>query len=236
MMISGRNNHKSHFPFTASQWQELEQQLLTFNYILSGIPVPPELFSAVIRNPFTSSSSALFPNQQSIPFGWGCFQMGYGRKIDPEPGRCRRTDGKKWRCSKEACSDSKYCEKHMHRGKNKTKKQVQQVFSNTTPKSSTNDPSFSTSSPKINLKTCIPNSPAISCSISPSDNDIAATYPYIMGQKAQAHSYQPTTFYPFMSPQSDSTNFTQSTQNFTAPHWLLDSESYDQPKKEMRYL
>jgi hypothetical protein len=28
--------------------------------------------------------------------------MGLGRKIDPEPGRCRRTDGKKWRCSKEA--------------------------------------------------------------------------------------------------------------------------------------
>lgn len=56
---------------------------------------------------------------------WGCFQMGLGRKIDPEPGRCRRTDGKKWRCSKEAYPDSKYCEKHMHRGKNRSRKPVE---------------------------------------------------------------------------------------------------------------
>lgn len=42
------------------------------------------------------------------------------RKIDAEPGRCRRTDGKKWRCSKDASPDSKYCERHMHRGKNRS--------------------------------------------------------------------------------------------------------------------
>ena len=57
--------------------------------------------------------------------GWNCFQMGLGRKIDPEPGRCRRTDGKKWRCSKEAFPDSKYCERHMHRGKNRSRKPVE---------------------------------------------------------------------------------------------------------------
>ncbi|KAG8657109.1 hypothetical protein MANES_03G039500v8 [Manihot esculenta] len=51
--------------------------------------------------------------------------MGIGRKIDPEPGRCRRTDGKKWRCSKEAYPDSKYCERHMHRGKNRSRKPVE---------------------------------------------------------------------------------------------------------------
>jgi len=51
--------------------------------------------------------------------------MGLGRKIDPEPGRCRRTDGKKWRCSKEAYPDSKYCERHMHRGKNRSRKPVE---------------------------------------------------------------------------------------------------------------
>ncbi|KAI8019903.1 Serine/threonine-protein kinase CTR1 [Camellia lanceoleosa] len=28
--------------------------------------------------------------------GWGSFEMGYGRKVDPEPGRCRRANGKKW--------------------------------------------------------------------------------------------------------------------------------------------
>lgn len=56
--------------------------------------------------------------------GWNYLQMSLGRKIDPEPGRCRRTDGKKWRCSKEAYPDSKYCERHMHRGKNRSRKPV----------------------------------------------------------------------------------------------------------------
>lgn len=37
-------------------------------------------------------------------------------ETDNEPGRCRRTDGKKWRCSKDALSGQKYCDKHMHRG------------------------------------------------------------------------------------------------------------------------
>ncbi|GMH31292.1 hypothetical protein Nepgr_033135 [Nepenthes gracilis] len=36
--------------------------------------------------------------------------------MDPEPARCRRTDGKKWRCSKEVLPNEKYCERHMHRG------------------------------------------------------------------------------------------------------------------------
>ena len=58
--------------------------------------------------------------------------MGLGRKIDPEPGRCRRTDGKKWRCSKEAYPDSKYCEKHMHRGKNRSRKPVEVATQSTT--------------------------------------------------------------------------------------------------------
>lgn len=62
--------------------------------------------------------------------------MGLGRKIDPEPGRCRRTDGKKWRCSKEAYPDSKYCERHMHRGKNRSRKPVE-VLKTTTNNAST---------------------------------------------------------------------------------------------------
>lgn len=37
-------------------------------------------------------------------------------ETDNEPGRCRRTDGKKWRCRKDALSGQKYCDKHMHRG------------------------------------------------------------------------------------------------------------------------
>ncbi|CAO2840274.1 unnamed protein product [Amaranthus hypochondriacus] len=210
-MIRGRDYNKSRcdgFPaFTASQWQELEQQLLTYRYIISGIPVPPQLISTVITDP-----SAFFPLQQSLPFGWGCFEMGYGRKIDPEPGRCRRTDGKKWRCSKEAYPDSKYCERHMHRGKNKSKKTT--------------------------------NSSSSSCSVSSSNDECAINYHPLMPDKTQVQSFHTTnttpSFYPFMSTQSSSLsthNCTESTQHSSiAPHWLLDSQSYDQPKKQMRSL
>lgn len=54
-------------------------------------------------------------------------QSGYwGRAaMDPEPGRCRRTDGKKWRCSRDVVAGQKYCERHMHRGKNRSRKPVE---------------------------------------------------------------------------------------------------------------
>lgn len=45
--------------------------------------------------------------------------------MDPEPGRCRRTDGKKWRCSRDVVPDEKYCEKHMHRGRHRSRKPVE---------------------------------------------------------------------------------------------------------------
>lgn len=55
------------------------------------------------------------------------FQAGYwGRgAMDPEPGRCRRTDGKKWRCSRDVVVGQKYCERHMHRGRNRSRKPVE---------------------------------------------------------------------------------------------------------------
>lgn len=45
--------------------------------------------------------------------------------MDPEPGRCRRTDGKKWRCSRDVVGGQKYCERHMHRGRNRSRKPVE---------------------------------------------------------------------------------------------------------------
>ncbi|KAI4376502.1 hypothetical protein MLD38_014255 [Melastoma candidum] len=80
--------------------------------------------ASCLDSPFSSPSSK-FLSHQPQHVGWNCFQMGLGKKIDPEPGRCRRTDGKKWRCSKEAYPDSKYCERHMHRGKNRSRKPVE---------------------------------------------------------------------------------------------------------------
>ncbi|KMT16661.1 hypothetical protein BVRB_3g049470 [Beta vulgaris subsp. vulgaris] len=121
-------------PFTVSQWQELEHQALIYKYLIAGLPVPPDLVLP-IQNSFDSSISSSsrffhrpslgYCSRESSLYGIG-IGYGYGgKKVDPEPGRCRRTDGKKWRCSKEAYLDSKYCERHMHRGRNRSRKPVE---------------------------------------------------------------------------------------------------------------
>ncbi|KAJ8566031.1 hypothetical protein K7X08_030508 [Anisodus acutangulus] len=113
------------YPFTAAQWQELEHQALIYKYMVSGMPVPPDLLYSIRRRLDSSSISSKFILQQPNNIGWNCIQLGFGKKIDPEPGRCRRTDGKKWRCSKEAYADSKYCERHMQRGRNRSRMPVE---------------------------------------------------------------------------------------------------------------
>ncbi|KAF3321569.1 growth-regulating factor 4-like isoform X2 [Carex littledalei] len=105
-------------PFTAAQWQELETQALIFKYFVAGVPVPPDLLMAV-RTSFEAMAAARYYHHS---LGYGAY---FGKKVDPEPGRCRRTDGKKWRCAKEAAPDSKYCERHMHRGRNRSRKPVE---------------------------------------------------------------------------------------------------------------
>ncbi|XP_073275576.1 growth-regulating factor 6-like isoform X2 [Primulina huaijiensis] len=119
------NGARSTFPFTAVQWQELEHQALVFKYMVSGMPIPPDLLFTVRRSLDPSVNALKFLPRHPQHFGWNGFEMGFGRKMDPEPGRCRRTDGKKWRCSKEAYPDSKYCERHMHRGRNRSRKPVE---------------------------------------------------------------------------------------------------------------
>ncbi|KAL7091865.1 hypothetical protein ACP275_12G130100 [Erythranthe tilingii] len=134
------------FPFTTSQWQELEHQALVFKYMISGLQIPQDLLFTITTSLHSSLSSKLLhhppPPQHMI--GWNGYQyeqqMGYGhRKIDPEPGRCRRTDGKKWRCSKEAYPDSKYCERHMHRGRNRSRKPVENITLSSKPPTNINN-------------------------------------------------------------------------------------------------
>lgn len=106
-------------PFTPVQWQELEHQALIYKYLVAGVPVPYDLV-VPIRRSLEALSARFFSNPTSLGY---CTY--YGKKFDPEPGRCRRTDGKKWRCSKDAYPDSKYCERHMHRGRNRSRKPVE---------------------------------------------------------------------------------------------------------------
>uniref|UniRef100_A0A0A9AV60 Growth-regulating factor n=1 Tax=Arundo donax TaxID=35708 RepID=A0A0A9AV60_ARUDO len=104
--------------FTPAQYEELEHQALIYKYMVAGVPVPPDLVLPIRRG--LDSLATRFYGHPTL--GYGSY---FRKKLDPEPGRCRRTDGKKWRCSKEAAPDSKYCERHMHRGRNRSRKPVE---------------------------------------------------------------------------------------------------------------
>ncbi|XP_043691859.1 growth-regulating factor 3-like isoform X2 [Telopea speciosissima] len=113
-VFSDSSSTSTRFPrmgsfFSLDQWRELELQALIFKYMLAGVAVPPELLDLINKSLLS------------------LLQLGYwGRSmVDPEPGRCRRTDGKKWRCSRDVATGHKYCERHMHRGRNRSRKPVE---------------------------------------------------------------------------------------------------------------
>ncbi|KAL9238022.1 hypothetical protein vseg_012502 [Gypsophila vaccaria] len=114
------------WPFTTTQWLELEQQALIYKYIIANQPIPPTLLFPIIRA-FESAAFCSFPGALLRPnsYGWGAFHLGFSNSTDPEPGRCRRTDGKKWRCAREAVPDQKYCERHINRGRHRSRKPVE---------------------------------------------------------------------------------------------------------------
>ncbi|CAA6653478.1 unnamed protein product [Spirodela intermedia] len=133
-------------PFTPSQWLELEHQALIYKYLDANMPVPANLLVPIRKSSLNSSASPPTPPPppplsdqtcSSIPplsdppsgwiltVGWGAFHAGFTGTADPEPGRCRRTDGKKWRCSRDAVVDQKYCERHMNRGRHRSRKPVE---------------------------------------------------------------------------------------------------------------
>ncbi|XP_021286312.1 growth-regulating factor 10-like [Herrania umbratica] len=113
--------------FTVFQLQELQLQSLIYKYMEAGLPVPHHLLLPIWKS-FAGSVGGLHGNPYQLYSGFlGCgpLQLEYKNGLDPEPGRCRRTDGKKWRCSKEAVPDHKYCERHMHRGRQRSRKLVE---------------------------------------------------------------------------------------------------------------
>ncbi|CAI9115985.1 OLC1v1017021C2 [Oldenlandia corymbosa var. corymbosa] len=111
-------------PFTPSQWMELEHQALIYKYINANVPIPSYLLTP-IRKALDCAGFTSFAGLRPNAFGWGAFHLGFSNSNDPEPGRCRRTDGKKWRCSRDAVADQKYCERHMNRGRHRSRKPVE---------------------------------------------------------------------------------------------------------------
>ncbi|KAG4931538.1 hypothetical protein AAZX31_17G220100 [Glycine max] len=134
-------------PFTPSQWMELEHQALIYKYITANVPVPTHLLIP-IRKALDSvgfcnfSAGLLRPNS----LGWGGFHLGFSNNTDPEPGRCRRTDGKKWRCSRDAVVDQKYCERHMNRGRHRSRKPVEGQSGHALTTTTSNTPNASSNS------------------------------------------------------------------------------------------
>ncbi|KAK8538061.1 hypothetical protein V6N13_096150 [Hibiscus sabdariffa] len=119
----------SHRPtgFTVFQLQELQLQSLIYKYMEAGLPVPNHLLLPIWKS-FAGSLGGLHGSPYQLYSGFlgcGSLHLEYKNGIDPEPGRCRRTDGKKWRCSKAAVPDHKYCERHMHRGRQRSRKLVE---------------------------------------------------------------------------------------------------------------
>ncbi|KAJ4833350.1 hypothetical protein Tsubulata_042499 [Turnera subulata] len=114
--------------FSLAQWQELELQALIYRYMLAGAAVPPELLHPIKKSLLHSPPYYLHHPLQHYSYCQpALLQTGYwGRgALDPEPGRCRRTDGKKWRCSRDVVAGQKYCERHVHRGRNRSRKPVE---------------------------------------------------------------------------------------------------------------
>ncbi|KAF9614665.1 hypothetical protein IFM89_019793 [Coptis chinensis] len=108
--------------FTFLQLQELEHQALIYKHMAAGIPVPAHLVLPIWRSlGSTYAGTGIYP---SFLKGRGVY-LNDRNIMEPEPGRCRRTDGKKWRCAKDVVPDHKYCERHMHRGRNRSRKHVE---------------------------------------------------------------------------------------------------------------
>ncbi|XP_039052007.1 growth-regulating factor 10-like [Hibiscus syriacus] len=113
--------------FIVFQLQELQLQSLIYKYMEAGLPVPNHLLLPIWKS-VAGSLGGIHGSPYQLYSGFlgcGSLHLEYKNGIDPEPGRCRRTDGKKWRCSKEAVLDHKYCERHMHRGRQRSKKLVE---------------------------------------------------------------------------------------------------------------
>uniref|UniRef100_A0A166FFQ5 Growth-regulating factor n=1 Tax=Daucus carota subsp. sativus TaxID=79200 RepID=A0A166FFQ5_DAUCS len=105
---------------SVNQLQELHQQVVIFNYIASGVDIPSKLVGPIWKR---VASSVLGSVGSGISSSFSSYirprGITYKSLMDPEPGRCRRTDGNKWRCRKDVIPNAKYCERHMHRGRSR---------------------------------------------------------------------------------------------------------------------
>ena len=107
----------------------------------------------------------------------------FTNRADLEAGRCRRTDGKKWRCSRDVAPDKKYCERHMHRGRPRSRKHVELNTCNNSNKKSRHDPAICSESP---VTVAISNS-----TINNNNNSGSASHDHFVGTMPQPYFQNP---------------------------------------------
>ncbi|XP_074264012.1 growth-regulating factor 6-like isoform X2 [Silene latifolia] len=112
-----KNHLLKHSSFVLSDDQLQEQNMLSFS--------SPKLENKNLQNSSYEHFQHSSPTYSKNADGWSPFHFGFSNSTDPEPGRCRRTDGKKWRCSRDAVPDQKYCERHINRGRHRSRKPVE---------------------------------------------------------------------------------------------------------------
>ncbi|CAA0396324.1 unnamed protein product [Arabidopsis thaliana] len=112
--------------FSEAQWHELERQRNIYKYMMASVPVPPELLTPFPKNHQSNTN----PDVTVAVATGGSLQLGIASSAsnntaDLEPWRCKRTDGKKWRCSRNVIPDQKYCERHTHKSRPRSRKHVE---------------------------------------------------------------------------------------------------------------
>ncbi|OMO91521.1 Zinc finger, GATA-type [Corchorus olitorius] len=154
--------------FSKAQLRELQLQAVIYEHIARGIPVSLHLVMPIWKSVASSFDSAQGSIYEHYPSFVGVIRpQGFDYKknmMDPEAGRCRRTDGRKWRCSKNVIPDHKYCEKHMHRARERSRKkqpvessQITLPDSHTTLSKNSNKDSSSSPRPVV-VKKCLATS------------------------------------------------------------------------------
>ncbi|KAF3972811.1 hypothetical protein ACB098_06G195600 [Castanea mollissima] len=150
--------HEKPVLLTPTQLHELQQQALIYKHLAAALPVPLHLVIPIWKSVASCFGPAIYDRYPSFIGYFSPKGFDYRTMMDPEPGRCRRTDGKKWRCGKNVVPDQKYCERHMHRGRQRSRKPVE-AFKIASPSEST--PSNKLTDKLVELKTKHGNSTAV---------------------------------------------------------------------------
>ncbi|XP_041001859.1 LOW QUALITY PROTEIN: growth-regulating factor 9-like [Juglans microcarpa x Juglans regia] len=112
---------------TPAQLHELQGQSFIYKHLEAGLPVPLHLLVPIWKSVASCFGPSIYKLYPSFIGYFSPQGFDYRTMMDPEPGRCRRTDGKKWRCGKDVVPDQKYCERHMHRGRQRSRKPVEAI-------------------------------------------------------------------------------------------------------------